>query len=65
MQKHNAMLTPLIRLALAQGQPLGSDRFSDAMCAATGTRRSRKRPGRPAALPDQASGTETQPDFGF
>lgn len=54
-----------IRLALSQGQPLGSDRFSDAMCAATGIRRSQKRPGRPASLPDQTSGTETQTDFGF
>ena len=54
-----------IRLALSQGQPLGSDRFSEAMCAATGIRRSQKRPGRPAALPDQTSGTETQTDFGF
>jgi putative transposase len=54
-----------IRLALSQGQPLGSERFSEAMCAATGIRRSQKRPGRPAALPDQMSGTETQPDFGF
>jgi putative transposase len=32
-----------IRLALLQGQPLGSDRFSEAMCAATGIRRSQKR----------------------
>jgi len=54
-----------IRLALSQGQPLGSDRFSEAMCAATGIRRSQKRPGLPAALPDQTSGTETQTDFGF
>lgn len=54
-----------IRLALSQGQPLGSDRFGDAMCAATGIRRSQKRPGRPASGSSQVGGTETQPDFGF
>jgi len=54
-----------IRLAVSQGQPLGSDRFSEAMCAATGVRRSQKRPGRPAALLEQTNFTENQPDFGF
>jgi putative transposase len=54
-----------IRLALTQGQPLGSDRFSEAMCAATGIRRSRKRPGRPAVVSEQTTSAETQPDFGF
>jgi putative transposase len=54
-----------IRLALSQGQPLGSDRFSETMCAATGIRRSRRRPGRPPAVQDQTSDAETQSDFGF
>jgi putative transposase len=54
-----------IRLALAQCQPLGNDRFSETMCAAAGIRRSRKRPGRPPAIPEQQGGTETQTDFGF
>ena len=38
-----------IRLALAQGQPLGSERFSEIMCAAVGVRRAQRRPGRPIA----------------
>lgn len=54
-----------IRLSLSQGQPLGNDRFSDAMCAAAGIRRSRKRPGRLARVQDQTNGIETQTDFGF
>ena len=34
-----------IRLALAQGQPLGSERFSEMMCAAVGVRRAQKKAG--------------------
>jgi putative transposase len=54
-----------IRLALAQGQPLGMDRFSDKICAATGIRRAQKGRGRPAGKADQSGDTETQNDFGF
>ena len=54
-----------IRLALAQGQPLGSERFSEIMCAAAGVRRAQKRPGRPIAKPDQKVLVEDQSDFGF
>ena len=54
-----------IRLALMQGQPLGSDRFGEAMCAAAGIRRSQKRPGRPAAITNMTSDTKTQTGFGF
>ncbi len=31
-----------IRLALAQGQPLGSERFSEIVCAANGVRRGKE-----------------------
>lgn len=37
-----------IRLALGQGQPLGNERFAEALCAAAGTRRLQARRGRPA-----------------
>jgi putative transposase len=53
-----------IRLALSQGQPLGSEKFRDAVSAATGIRRTRARRGRPekAFENGQASG---QTDFDF
>jgi len=54
-----------IRLALAQGQPLGSERFSEIMCAAVGVRRAQRRPGRPMAKPDRSVRIEDQSDFGF
>lgn len=54
-----------IRLALAQGQPLGSERFSEIMCAAVGMRRAQKRPGRPAAKSNQGEQARDQADFGF
>ena len=54
-----------IRLALTQGQPLGRDRFSDKICAATGIRKTQNGRGRPAAKPEQLGDTETQNDFGF
>lgn len=54
-----------IRLALSQGQPLGSERFSEMMCAAVGVRRTHKKPGRPKAKPGHDSGVEDQSEFGF
>lgn len=54
-----------IRLALAQGQPLGSERFREIMCAAVGVRRAQRRPGRPMAVHDQHTRVEEQSDFGF
>ncbi len=54
-----------IRLAVAQGQPLGSERFSEAMCAAVGIRRAQKRPGRPTVKLDSSVRVEDQSDFGF
>ncbi len=54
-----------IRLALSQGQPLGENRFSEKICAASGIRRTQKRPGRPAGKSNQSSATEIQVDFGF
>jgi putative transposase len=54
-----------IRLALAQGQPLGSERFSEIMCAAVGVRQAQRRPGRPMAKREQNTQVEDQSDFGF
>lgn len=54
-----------IRLALAQGQPLGSERFSEIMCAAVGVRRAQRRPGRPKTAHIQSDRVEDQSDFGF
>ena len=54
-----------IRIALAQGQPLGSERFNEIMCAAVGVRRAQQRPGRPKAKRDQIAGVEDQGEFGF
>lgn len=54
-----------IRLALAQGQPLGSERFAEAMCAAVGVRRARSKPGRPASELHELGADESQADFGF
>lgn len=54
-----------IRLALSQGQPFGGNRFSEKICAASGIRRTQKRPGRPLGKSNQPSETETQVDFGF
>lgn len=54
-----------IRLALAQGQPLGSERFGEIMCAAAGVRRTQKRPGRPMVKLEQRASVEDQGEFGF
>lgn len=54
-----------IRLALSQGQPLGSERFSAIMCAAVGVRRAQRKPGRPIVKRDQSDQVEDQTDFGF
>ncbi|MBK6741515.1 MAG: hypothetical protein IPG66_00485 [Hydrogenophilales bacterium] len=55
-----------IRLALAQGQPLGNDRFSETLCKAAGIRRTQACRGRPAKPTDGASGLDgKQTGFGF
>ncbi len=54
-----------IRLAIAQGQPLGNDRFKEAVCAATGVRRKQARRGRPQGTGEEAGVREEQADFGF
>ena len=54
-----------IRLAIAQGQPLGNDRFREAVCAATGVRQLLPRRGRPAGKVVEAGMREEQTDFGF
>jgi putative transposase len=53
-----------IRLALSQGQPPGSERFSEIMCAAVGVRRAQRKPGRPIVKLDQSDRVEDQSDFG-
>jgi len=58
-----AVLTNL-RLVLMQGQPLGSERFKEAMSAAAGVRRTQTQRGRPVKLPDKTA-VEDQTDFGF
>jgi putative transposase len=45
-----------IRLALAQGQPLGNTRFSEALCEAAGIRRTQAKRGRPTKSPDGTGG---------
>jgi hypothetical protein len=52
-----------IRLALAQGQPLGSERFSEIMCAAIGIRPTQRKPGRPMVKHEQSDRVEDQSDF--
>lgn len=59
----DAALTDL-RVALMQGQPLGSERFKEEMCAAAGVRRTQARRGRPAKSNDKAAERD-QIDFGF
>lgn len=54
-----------IRLALSQGQPLGSERFSEIMCASVGVRRAQRRPGRSMVKRDQSVRVEDQSDFGL
>jgi len=54
-----------IRLALAQGQPFGSERFAEKMCAAVGVRRARSKPGRPASELHDLGTDDSQADFGF
>ena len=53
-----------IRSAMAQGRPLGADKFKEAICAATGVRLARQKRGRPEKVQDSA-GLGDQPDFGF
>ncbi|MCF8198706.1 MAG: transposase [Sulfuritalea sp.] len=54
-----------IRLALAQNQPLGDDRFADRICAKVGVRRTHATRGRPAGRADATDGMEDQTGFGF
>lgn len=55
-----------IRLALAQGQPLGSERFREVTCVATGVRRTQAGRGRPVKQQETNSKSrDEQSDFGF
>lgn len=51
-----------IRLALALGQPLGSERFSEIVCATNGVRRAQIKPGRPMEKRDRSVQVEDQSD---
>jgi putative transposase len=53
-----------LRLALMQGQPLGSERFKEETCAAVGVRRTQTRRGRPVKPVEQVAVAD-QIDFGF
>ena len=54
-----------IRLALAQSQPLGDDRFAERICARVGVRRAKSKRGRPPGKEPAACGMEGQTGFGF
>ena len=55
-----------IRLAIAQGQPLGNERFKERICAATGVRRLQCRRGRREKVKAPSlSEREEQAGFGF
>jgi putative transposase len=53
-----------IRLALQHGQPLGSEKFQEAIALATDVRRTRLERGRPRKTIETSSKPD-QPDFGF
>jgi len=54
-----------IRLALAQSQPLGDDRFAERICAKVGVRRALPKRGRPPGKATTPDGMEEQTGFGF
>ena len=54
-----------IRLALAQSQPLGDDRFAERICARVEVRRALSKRGRPPGKAKSADGMEEQNGFGF
>jgi len=53
------------RLALQQGQAVGSEKFKDAMSVASGERRTQTRRGRPVKLVAESVSKDDQTDFGF
>ena len=54
-----------IRLALAQSQPLGDDRFAERICAKVGVRQTLTKRGRPPGKDPAADAMEEQSGFGF
>ena len=54
-----------IRLALAQSQPLGDDRFTERICARVGARRANAKRGRPPVESRSADAMKDQTGFGF
>jgi putative transposase len=54
-----------IRLALAQSQPLGDDRFAERICAKVGVRRAKTKRGRPPGKEQVAGAMKDQTGFGF
>lgn len=53
-----------IRMALVQGQAIGSEKFKDAISSATGIKRMHSKRGRPEKNPEMTS-VKDQTDFGF
>lgn len=54
-----------IRLALQQGQTVGSEKFKDAMSVASGVRRTQSRRGRPVNASNDVIEKLDHTDFGF
>ena len=54
-----------IRVSISQGHLLGNNRFTAAVCAAAGVRRTQARRGRPAGRTSVKYEREDQTDFGF
>ena len=54
-----------IRVAISQGHLLGNNRFTAAVCAAAGVRRTQARRGRPEGKAGVRHEREDQTDFGF
>lgn len=54
-----------LRVALQQGQVVGSEKFKDAMSVASGVRRTQARRGRPVRLVTESVQKLDQMDFGF
>ncbi|MDO8177173.1 MAG: hypothetical protein Q7T62_02905 [Undibacterium sp.] len=54
-----------LRIALQQGQAVGSERFKEEMSTASGVRRTQAKRGRPVKLVVATASKEDQTDFGF
>lgn len=54
-----------IRVAISQGQPLGNNRFTKAVCTAAGVRRTPARRGRPEGSASATQAPDDHAEFGF